>query len=95
MTHTISPIPLDLRTIPAREHNPVIFSAFGRLAEGLTLELVNDHDLRLLHTQFQDVLPGQFAWSYLESGPKLWRIEITKTAAQLAERQCCGSCGCA
>ena len=95
MTQTITPILLDLRNIPPRERHPVIFSTFGKLANGQALELVNDHDPRPLHTQFQDVLPGQFAWNYLESGPNLWRVAISKTTAPLAERPCCGACGCA
>lgn len=95
MTLTTSPILLDLRSIPPRERHPVIFTSFERLAAGQVLELVNDHDPRPLHTQFQDVVPGQFVWSYLESGPGRWRVAISKTAAQPAPRPCCGSCGCA
>ena len=95
MTLTTSPILLDLRSIPPRERHPVIFTSFERLAAGQVLELVNDHDPRPLHTQFQDVVPGQFAWSYLESGPSRWRVAISKTATQPAARPCCGSCGCA
>ena len=95
MTSTTSPIMLDLRSIPPRDRHPMIFSSFGRLADGQALELVNDHDPRPLHTQFQDLMPGQFAWNYLESGPDRWRVAISKAKAQPAERQCCGSCGCA
>ncbi len=97
MTATTTPNLLDLRRIPPRDRHPMIFSTFGKLAAGEALELVNDHDPRPLHTQFQDLLPGQFAWNYLESGPELWRIAIRKTtdAAPSVERACCGSCGCA
>ena len=87
---------IDVRTIPPRDRHPLIFSTFNKLAAGDAMELVNDHDPRPLYFQFQNVVPGQFAWSYLEQGPQTWRVEIKRTQAGEAydgASSCCGG-GC-
>ena len=94
MTQTASRI--DVRTVAPRERHPLIFSTFGALATGQALELVNDHDPRPLYYQFNAQMPGQFAWDYLEAGPDLWRVAITRTQAAPAPDaagSCCGG-GC-
>ncbi len=92
MTQTAARI--DVRTIAPRERHALIFDTFGRLERGQALELVNDHDPRPLYYQFNDRLPGAFAWDYLESGPALWRVAITRTGdADGAGGSCCGG-GC-
>lgn len=84
---------IDVRTIPPQERHPLIFTTFNKLATAQAIELVNDHDPRPLRAQFEDLLPGKFAWTYLESGPALWRVNITKLEAPQRQGQCCGSCG--
>jgi uncharacterized protein (DUF2249 family) len=86
---------IDVRTVAPRDRHPLIFSTFQRLASGQALELVNDHDPRPLYYQFDAQLPGQFAWDYLEQGPDLWRVAITRTKAGPAAEagSCCGG-GC-
>jgi uncharacterized protein (DUF2249 family) len=37
--------------------------------------------------------PGRFAWDYLESGPEVWRVRVTKLSVAHGDGQCCGSCG--
>lgn len=94
MTQTASRI--DVRTVQPRDRHPLIFSTFGKLATGQALELVNDHDPRPLYFQFQNQVPGQFAWSYLEQGPHTWRVAITRTQEGPAfdgSSSCCGG-GC-
>ncbi|RYF15342.1 MAG: DUF2249 domain-containing protein [Comamonadaceae bacterium] len=91
MTQTASRI--DVRTIAPRDRHPLIFSTFGKLARGQALELVNDHDPRPLYFQFDAQMPGQFEWQYLEQGPDLWRVAITRTATAHESGSCCGSCG--
>lgn len=94
MSATISQARVDVRNIAPRERHPLIFSTFGKLGAGHAMELVNDHDPKPLYYQFQAELPGQFAWAYVETGPDVWRVTITKTAAQgHADGVCCGSCG--
>ncbi|MCG2595818.1 DUF2249 domain-containing protein [Ramlibacter sp. XY19] len=86
---------IDVRAIPPRERHPLIFSTFQALATGQALELVNDHDPRPLYYQFNAQVPGEFSWDYLQNGPDLWRVAITRTgdAQGAAAGSCCGG-GC-
>lgn len=83
---------LDIRTIPPRERHPLIFSTFEKLAVGDAMELVNDHDPRPLHYQFDDRLPGQFTWTAVESGPEVWRVRIERTQSGVQAARSSGSC---
>lgn len=83
---------VDVRSIAPRERHPLIFSTFRNLAPGQAMQLVNDHDPRPLYHQFQSDMPGRFDWDYLEAGPALWRVQITKRAEAHAGG-CCGGCG--
>jgi uncharacterized protein (DUF2249 family) len=95
MTATASRI--DVRTVAPRDRHPLIFSTFHGLATGQAMELVNDHDPRPLYYQFAAQMPGQFTWDYLEHGPEVWRVAITRTqdgpAAESAGSCCGGGCG--
>lgn len=86
---------LDVRTIVPRERHPRIFSTFASLPLGGALVLVNDHDPRPLYYQFNSEQPGAFEWTYLEQGPDLFRVSITKIAELRRDEgaSCCGSCG--
>lgn len=84
---------VDVRAIPPQDRHSLIFSTFQSLAAGGAMELVNDHDPLPLHAQFQARQPGRFDWEYLQSGPDLWRVRISKRASGHASGQCCGSCG--
>ena len=84
---------IDVRTIAPPDRHPRIFSTFRELPAGQAMELVNDHDPKPLYHQFQANIPGRFAWDYLQSGPDLWRVRITKLGDPHAEGRCCGSCG--
>lgn len=93
-------VTIDVREIPPYQRHPLIFGRFNELRPGEALQLVNDHDPRPLHYQFQTLNAGQFTWDYLESGPALWRVRIGKLAgaaavAPAAGGSCCsgGSCG--
>lgn len=67
---------VDVRTVVPRERHPLIFSTFDGLAPGEAFELVNDHDPKPLYYQLQAERPGQLVWSYLESGPEVWRVQV-------------------
>lgn len=73
-----TPMQLDVRVIPPREKHPTIFQTFEALASGESFILVNDHDPFPLRYQFEAERPGQFGWEYLERGPQVWRVEISK-----------------
>ncbi|HUY03776.1 MAG TPA: DUF2249 domain-containing protein [Rhodocyclaceae bacterium] len=67
---------VDVREIAPRERHPLIFGAFGQLASGEALMLINDHDPKPLYYQFEAESKGQFTWDYLENGPEVWRVRI-------------------
>lgn len=92
MTLSAASTQVDVRPIAPRERHPLIFSTFSELQEGESLVLVNDHDPKPLYYTFQAQVPGRFAWDYLEQGPDVWRVAITKRR-QEAGSTCCGSCG--
>ena len=92
-----APLPtrVDVREVPPRQRHPLIFTTFSLLPPGEAMELVNDHDPKPLYYQFAAELEGQFGWYYLEQGPDVWRVAITRLAPSSAanDNSCCGSCG--
>jgi len=73
---------LDVRAIPPRDKHPTIFQTFDALGTGESFVLLNDHDPRPLRYQFEAEHAGQFGWQYLEQGPEVWRVEISKAGKE-------------
>ncbi|KAB2937161.1 DUF2249 domain-containing protein [Hyphomicrobium sp.] len=71
---------IDVRSIMPRERHALIFETFRKLAPGHGFMLVNDHDPKPLYYQFQAEHPGTFGWDYLEKGPDVWRVAISRPA---------------
>ena len=69
---------LDVRVIPPREKHPAIFTTFGALEPGESFVLVNDHDPKPLRYQFEFEHAGEYGWEYLEEGPAVWRVAISR-----------------
>ncbi|GGE43879.1 hypothetical protein GCM10011391_23380 [Pullulanibacillus camelliae] len=74
-------------TVHATEYPPhlkhrVIFETFDRLNPNEAMLLVNDHDPKPLHYQFNSTRNGQFEWEYLEQGPEVFQIKITRIKEQ-------------
>ncbi|HLI14387.1 MAG TPA: DUF2249 domain-containing protein [Alphaproteobacteria bacterium] len=72
---------LDVRTLPPVQRHALIFQTVAKLHVGDGIILVNDHDPKPLRYQFDAEQPGQFGWEYVESGPKVWRVRITRQKA--------------
>lgn len=72
------PMRLDVRVIPPREKHPTIFHTFDALEPGGSFVLVNDHDPFPLRYQFEATRGGEFGWEYLEQGPAVWRVQISR-----------------
>lgn len=70
---------LDVRSIPSPQKHPTIFSTFDALAKDEAFILVNDHDPKPLYYQFHYERDGEFDWTYLEHGPEVFRVKITRT----------------
>lgn len=79
MTDSSSSIDLDVRPILPREKHPTIHATFEKLSPGQSMTLINDHDPKPLYYEFNFEKPGRFNWEYLEQGPDVWRVLITKT----------------
>jgi uncharacterized protein (DUF2249 family) len=69
---------IDVRSIPPQERHSLIFRTFDELGPGEALLLVNDHDPKPLYYQFQQQQDGNFNWQYLEEGPGVWQVQISK-----------------
>lgn len=70
-------------TVNATEYPPhlkhkVIFETFNNLQPSEAMLLVNDHDPKPLHFQFDSAHAGEFDWEYIEQGPEIFRIKISK-----------------
>jgi uncharacterized protein (DUF2249 family) len=94
---TASPAAIDLRTIAPRERHALVFARFDALQAGQALQLVNDHDPQPLRFQLDDRAFGQFEWAALESGPEVWRVQITRVGIKptpAAKDSCCSGGAC-
>lgn len=72
---------LDVRPLRKPDKHPTIFATYQRLSVGESFVLVNNHDPKHLHDEFEADHAGSYDWEYLEKGPAVWRIRITKLAA--------------
>lgn len=69
---------LDIRPVQPKEKHPTIFATFDNLLNGETFQLINDHDPMPLYYQFNAERPDQFSWEYVEKGPEVWKVNISK-----------------
>lgn len=69
---------LDVRSLVPAQRHETIFQHIDELAFGASFVLINDHDPRPLYYQLEAEYPNQFFWDYLEQGPPVWRVEISR-----------------
>ena len=72
---------LDVRRLPPARRRALIFDTCGKLPVGNAVILVNNHDPKALYHQFEAELPGEFGWEYVQSGPDVWQVRITRQKA--------------
>lgn len=70
-------IKLELKTIPVFERHPRIFDTWEKLEAGDTLQIINDHDPKPLHYQFEGEYKDSYSWEYVAKGPD-WVVNIKK-----------------
>jgi uncharacterized protein (DUF2249 family) len=70
---------LNVVNIVPKERHPLIFMTFDELRKDDSFILVNDHDPKPLYYQFLHERQGLFVWEYLEQGPEIWKVKITKS----------------
>jgi len=71
-------VELDLRQIQPFERHTLIFEKWNALTPGETLKIINDHDPKPLHYQFEAEYKDQYQWEYDQQGPVDWVARITK-----------------
>ena len=71
---------LDVRGMPKPQKHPTIFATYAELPVGGAFVLVNDHDPKHLHDEFEADHAGSYSWEYLNREMRDWRIRITKLA---------------
>lgn len=69
---------LDVRGMRKPDKHPTIFRTYSALGAGESFVLVNDHDPKHLHEEFEADHAGSYEWEYLNQEPRDWRIRITK-----------------
>lgn len=69
---------LDVTQIEPRLKHPTIFEKFDALSGGQAFVIHNDHDPKPLYYQLTAERGQTFDWEYLEEGPEIWEVKITK-----------------
>lgn len=96
-TGAAAPATVDLRTMAPRERHARVIGLADALPLGQSFQLLNDHDPQPLRYQLEDRSFGQFEWSVLESGPTVWRLQITRVGAKAKPEgtdSCCSGGAC-
>lgn len=75
------PVVVDVRPIPRPQRHTLIFDALDKLAIGESLVALDDRSPIPLRGQIEAAYGEQFAWRYLEEGPEVFCLEITRRAA--------------
>ena len=76
---------LDVTVIAPQLKHPTIFERFDELSQKESLTLHNDHDPKPLYYELMAERGDIFQWEYLENGPELWKVKITKNANGIKE----------
>ncbi|MBS1572077.1 MAG: iron-sulfur cluster repair di-iron protein [Bacteroidetes bacterium] len=75
-----------LINVPAIEpklKHPTIFQVFDELQTGESLIIHNDHDPKPVYYQLLGESGNIFTWEYLEQGPEIWNVLVTKTNSEV------------
>lgn len=73
---------LDARAIPHAIRHSTIFGALDAVRPGSGLVLIAPHDPLPLLRQLEKREPAVFEVDYLQRGPEVWRLQITRSAAR-------------
>lgn len=71
-------VELDLRPMPPFERHDKIFEIWDSLNPGQALRIINDHNPKPLHYQFEVEQKGKYEWAYEQQGPRDWQVKITR-----------------
>ena len=74
-----APDTLDIRPIAPQRMGPTIVAAYEKLAPGESFVVVNDRDPAQVRAVLDARQAETVGWVYLEAGPDVWRVRITRT----------------
>ncbi len=69
---------LDVQRLPKPDKQPMTLATYADLPVGGSFVLVNNADPKHLHEEFEADYAGSYRWEYVEQGPTVWRIRISK-----------------
>lgn len=72
---------LDMRRLRPTDKCPSLFAKYADLPVGGSFVLVSNDDPGHLREEFDADLAGTYGWQYLDRGPAVWRIRISKLSA--------------
>ncbi|WP_347160025.1 iron-sulfur cluster repair di-iron protein [Pontibacter chitinilyticus] len=78
MEHTLPIDILDVTVLEPRLKHPTIFDRFDQLQGGEAFIIHNDHDPKPLYYQLLGERGNSFKWEYLEQGPEVWEVLLSK-----------------
>jgi uncharacterized protein (DUF2249 family) len=88
MTTSLLAVRVAAAPVPANvSDDPGVLSAFDALAPGQSLEILTTSEPQDLLRRLQTERKGMFEWSLLEAGPSVFRVELTRRAAQEGARR--------
>ncbi len=76
---------LNVTALEPRQKHPVIFEIYDELHPGEAFLIDNDHDPKPLYYQLLAERGPVFGWEYLENGPELWKVKISKNETKGSE----------
>jgi len=70
---------LDIRPVETKHRFEMIMGAYDALDPGETLDLTVDHEPACMYYTLEAVHGTEaFRFEYLEKGPEVWRVEVTR-----------------
>lgn len=80
-TATPDPVLVDLRPMIPPERHATVFAAIDALTPGASFVLINDHAPIPLLRRIEESWPGRYASEFLQDGPEVWQVAITRLDA--------------
>ncbi|CAL8979852.1 DUF2249 domain-containing protein [Rhodoplanes serenus] len=71
---------IDVRALPPGSCRNVIFRAIADLGDATALVVAAPHDPAPLREYLAVAHPDEFDWTYVEQGPDVWRVRISRVA---------------
>lgn len=85
MENTATVETLDVTVLEPRLKHPTIFDRFDNLQGGQGFIIHNDHDPKPVYYQLLGERGNIFKWEYLEQGPEVWEVLVTKLNLEAGE----------